>query len=121
MQTVRLAQTIWLGLCGHRLVVRYFKSYSERVDRSFFRNTNKDKKPGPSSDGASYKSSKASGDMKKKGKHEPFAYVSINQKKGKKKSRGQFDNLIKAGKAGVLKGAKSKGLKGKKFKAGKSM
>ena len=45
--------------------------------------------------------------MKKKGKHEPFAYVSINQKKGKKKSSGQFDNLIKAGKAGVQKGSKA--------------
>ena len=82
---------------------------------------NKSKKSGPKSDGTSYKSSKASGDMKKKGKHEPYAYVSINQKKGKKKSRGQFDNLIKAGKAGVLKGAKSKGLKGKKPKSGKSV
>ena len=46
--------------------------------------------------------------MKKKGKDEPFAYVSINQKKGKSKAHGQFDNLIKAGKAGVQKGAKSK-------------
>ena len=54
--------------------------------------------------------------MKKKGKQEPFAYISINQKKGKKKERGQFDNLVKAGKVGALKGGRAKKviLRGKK-------
>lgn len=72
------------------------------------------KKRASGGDGSSFKSKKASGDMKKKGKEDPYAYISINQKKGKKKSHGQFDKLIKAGKAGVLKGAKAR--KGRKSK-----
>ena len=46
--------------------------------------------------------------MKKSGKQEPFAYVSLKQQKGKKKKAGQFDNLIKAGKKGAMKGRKAK-------------
>ena len=73
-------------------------------------------------DGSSFKSSNAAGDMKKKGKQEPFAYISINQKRGKKKQHGQFDNLIKAGKAGALKGGKAKkGGRGSKDKKPRSM
>jgi len=58
--------------------------------------------------GSEYKASKAGGDLKKKGKHEPYAYVSLsrnslNRRKRSKSSGGQFKQITK----------KSKGKKGK--------
>ncbi|CAH0554769.1 unnamed protein product [Brassicogethes aeneus] len=62
--------------------------------------------------GSEYKSRKASGDVKKKGKVDPYAYLPLQKsalnKRLKKKSGGQFKNIIKAAKAGALKGAKAK-------------
>ncbi|OWF35995.1 RRP12-like protein [Mizuhopecten yessoensis] len=68
--------------------------------------------------GGEYKSKKAGGDMKKKDKPEPYAYVpldfqSLNKRK-KAKMQGRFNNLVKGARKGAMKGSKGKGSKGKK-------
>jgi len=62
--------------------------------------------------GAEYKSKKAKGDMKRKGKPDPYAYIpldakSLNKRKAKK-LQGKFKNVVGAAKKGALKGKKLK-------------
>lgn len=64
--------------------------------------------------GSEYRSKKARGDMKVKGKPDPFAYVplhksSLNRRK-KAKFEGQFKGLVKAANKGSQSGKKAKGL-----------
>lgn len=53
--------------------------------------------------GSEYKASKAGGDIKKKGKHEPYAYVSLSRnslnRRKRTKSGNQFKNISKKGKS----------------------
>ena len=62
--------------------------------------------------GTEYKATKAKGDVKRKGKPDPYAYVplqksSLNRRK-KAKYEGQFKGLVKAANAGSVKGKKAK-------------
>jgi len=62
--------------------------------------------------GAEYRSKKAKGDMKRKGKPDPYAYIpldakSLNKRKAKK-LQGKFKNVVGAAKKGALKGKKLK-------------
>jgi ribosomal RNA-processing protein 12 len=53
--------------------------------------------------GSEYKSSKAGGDVKKKGKHEPYAYVQLSRNslnRRKRKGAGQFKSISKKSKGG---------------------
>lgn len=63
--------------------------------------------------GAEYRSTKARGDVKRKGKPDPYAYVPLNKstlnKRKKAKYEGQFKNLVNAAKMGAASGAKKKG------------
>ncbi|XP_045190399.2 RRP12-like protein [Mercenaria mercenaria] len=75
---------------------------------------NKQDKPDrkPAQYGSEYKSKKGGGDMKKAGKHDPYAYVpldfrSLNKRK-QAKMKGQFKNLVRGAKKGAAKGKKSK-------------
>lgn len=66
--------------------------------------------------GAEYRSSKAKGDVKRKGKPDPYAYVplqksALNRRK-KAKFEGQFKGLVNAANTGSVKGRKAKGLAG---------
>lgn len=68
-----------------------------------------------SSSGTEYRSKKAQGDMLKKGKHEPYAYVplsrnSLNRRK-RAKSAGQFKGIVKGARKGAAAGAKSRLVK----------
>lgn len=62
--------------------------------------------------GSEYRGKKAKGDVKKKGKLDPYAYVPLRRsainKRKRNKAAGQFKNIIKGAKAGALKGAKAK-------------
>lgn len=64
--------------------------------------------------GEEYRSDKAKGDMKRKGRPDPYAYIPLNRqflnKRKKAKMSGRFNNLIKA----AQKGAKSGSTKGSK-------
>ncbi|XP_058825094.1 RRP12-like protein [Topomyia yanbarensis] len=67
------------------------------------------------STGTDYKSKKAQGDMLKKGKHEPFAYVplsrnSLNRRK-RAKNAGQFKSIVKGARKGAAAGAKNRAMK----------
>ncbi|XP_076254422.1 RRP12-like protein [Rhynchophorus ferrugineus] len=70
-------------------------------------------KSGMSSLGGDYKSKKAAGDVKRKGKKlDPYAYLplqrnSLNKRK-KAKGMGQLKSIVKGAKTGALKGAKAK-------------
>lgn len=68
--------------------------------------------------GQEYRSKKAAGDVKKKDKPDPFAYVPLNfnalNKRKQMKTRGSFKNLVKGAKKGAAKGMKSKAKKGKR-------
>ncbi|XP_060581938.1 RRP12-like protein [Ruditapes philippinarum] len=62
--------------------------------------------------GSEYKSKKGGGDVKKVGKHDPYAYVpldftSLNKRK-QAKMKGQFKNLVRGAKKGAAKGKKAK-------------
>merc|ERR1739844_821938 len=62
--------------------------------------------------GSEYRSTKAKGDVKRKGKPDPYAYVplqksALNRRK-KAKFEGQFRGLVKAAEKGSSKGKKSK-------------
>jgi ribosomal RNA-processing protein 12 len=65
-----------------------------------------------SAPGTEYKSKKAKGDVKKKGKPDPYAYLPLQRsainKRKRSKAAGQFKNIIKGAKSGALKGAKAK-------------
>ncbi|CAL1537608.1 unnamed protein product [Lymnaea stagnalis] len=62
--------------------------------------------------GQEYKAKKASGDIKKKGRPDPYAYVPLNfnalNKRKQMKIKGSFNNLVKGAKRGAVKGVKSK-------------
>merc|ERR550519_1637382 len=66
--------------------------------------------------GSEYRSTKAKGDVKRKGKPDPYAYVplqksALNRRK-KAKFEGQFKSLANAATKGSIKGKKAKGLAG---------
>ncbi|XP_047128483.2 RRP12-like protein isoform X1 [Hydra vulgaris] len=62
--------------------------------------------------GEEYKAKKARGDVKLKGKPDPFAYVPLDRqtmnKRKKSKLIGRFDGLVKAARRGAIKGSKNK-------------
>lgn len=62
--------------------------------------------------GADFKAKKAPGDVKKKGKHDPYAYLpltraSLNRRK-KLKNAGKFKNIIAGAKKGAQRGSKGR-------------
>ncbi|KRT79477.1 hypothetical protein AMK59_7165, partial [Oryctes borbonicus] len=62
--------------------------------------------------GSEYRSKKAKGDIKRKGKPDPYAYLplqrnSLNKRK-RSKNAGKFKNIIGAAKTGARKGVKAK-------------
>ncbi|XP_071947906.1 RRP12-like protein [Antedon mediterranea] len=63
-----------------------------------------------SAPGSEYKAKKAAGDIKKKGKEDPYAYIPLNKhqinKRTKKSTKGAWNNLTKAAKKGALAGKK---------------
>ncbi|KAG9484706.1 RRP12-like protein isoform X2 [Eleutherodactylus coqui] len=65
--------------------------------------------------GASYKAKKGKGDIKQKGKHDPYAYIPLNKSKlnrrKKVKMQGQFKGLVKAAQKGALRGKKNKNVR----------
>jgi ribosomal RNA-processing protein 12 len=70
--------------------------------------------------GSDYRSTKAKGDVKRKGKPDPYAYVplqkgALNRRK-KAKYAGQFENVVKAAQSGADQGAKGKGKLAKQMK-----
>ncbi|XP_069467683.1 RRP12-like protein [Ambystoma mexicanum] len=60
--------------------------------------------------GMDYKSKKGKGDMKQKGRHDPYAYVPLNKanlnRRKKAKMQGQFKGLVKAAQKGAQAGRK---------------
>ena len=68
--------------------------------------------------GSEYRSTKAKGDVKRKGKPDPYAYVPLNKsslnKRKRAKHEGQFKNLVKGAQAGADAGAKQKARKGQR-------
>lgn len=62
--------------------------------------------------GETYKSKKGKGDMKQKGKHDPYAYIPLNKAKlnrrKKAKMQGQFKGLVKAAQRGAQSGRKKR-------------
>ena len=67
--------------------------------------------------GAEYRSTKARGDVKRRGKPDPFAYVPLERsalnKRKKAKLSGQFKGLVKAARKGASSGSKVRALKNK--------
>ncbi|XP_018335052.1 RRP12-like protein [Agrilus planipennis] len=61
--------------------------------------------------GSEYKAKKAGGDIKKKDKADPYAYLPLKRnflnKRKKAKLRGQFKNIVKSAKIGAKKGSKA--------------
>ncbi|XP_005182344.2 RRP12-like protein [Musca domestica] len=62
--------------------------------------------------GSEYTHKKAKGDMKKKGKLDPYAYIPLSRntlnKRKRAKHAGTFKNIVNAARKGALKGVKSK-------------
>lgn len=62
--------------------------------------------------GSEYRARKAQGDIKKKGKPEPYAYVPLTRaainKRKKKKNAGKFHNMIKGAKKGAQEGTRNR-------------
>lgn len=62
--------------------------------------------------GTTYKAKKGKGDIKQKGKHDPYAYIPLNKSKlnrrKKVKMQGQFKGMVKAAQRGALRGKKKK-------------
>ena len=62
--------------------------------------------------GSEYRNKTGRGDVKKIGKHDPYAYIPLNHKNLNKrksaKSNGQFKNVISAARKGAMKGNKNK-------------
>jgi len=73
--------------------------------------------------GSEYTSKKAHGDMKKKGKPDPYAYVPLNManlnKRKQMKVKGTFNNLVKGAQKGAIKGSKGRAVNNKGHKGGK--
>lgn len=67
-------------------------------------------KPAASDYGSEYRSTKARGDVKRKGKPDPFAYVPLARsalnKRKKAKMTGQFKGLVRAARKGASTGSK---------------
>jgi hypothetical protein len=63
--------------------------------------------------GSEYKSTKAKGDVKRKGRPDPYAYVPLQKsamnRRKKAKFEGQFAGLVKAAESGSAKGKKAAG------------
>ena len=81
------------------------------IHRALHANSKKDVKQY----GSEYKSTKAKGDVKRKGKPDPYAYVplqksALNRRK-RAKFEGQFKGLVNAANTGSVKGKKA-GLAG---------
>jgi len=68
--------------------------------------------------GEEYKSDKARGDMKRKGKPDPYAYIPLNRqslnKRKKSKFSGQFKNIVKNTKKGANIGSSNRFKKQRK-------
>ena len=62
--------------------------------------------------GAEYRNKTGRGDVKKVGKHDPYAYIPLNHKNLNKrkaaKSKGQFQGVISAARKGAAKGSKTR-------------
>jgi len=62
--------------------------------------------------GTEYRAKSGKGDVKKKGKHDPYAYIPMSHKALNKrkqmKAKGQFSSVLSAAKKGAKKGHKSK-------------
>merc|ERR1712202_86531 len=62
--------------------------------------------------GAEYRNKKGRGDVKKAGKHDPYAYIPMTHKALNKrkvaKAKGQFSSVINAAKKGAFKGNKAR-------------
>ncbi|XP_013109377.2 RRP12-like protein [Stomoxys calcitrans] len=69
-------------------------------------------KSGKSQAGTEYSTKKAKGDMKKKGKLDPYAYIPLSRntlnKRKRAKHAGTFKNIVNGARKGALKGVKSK-------------
>uniref|UniRef100_A0A182QJL6 Uncharacterized protein n=1 Tax=Anopheles farauti TaxID=69004 RepID=A0A182QJL6_9DIPT len=65
--------------------------------------------------GKEYRSKNASGDMLKKGKHEPYAYVPLSRnslnRRRRAKNAGQFKSIVKGARKGAAAGSKKRLLK----------
>ena len=74
-------------------------------------------KPAAKDFGAEYRSTKARGDVKRKGKPDPFAYLPLERsalnKRKKAKLSGQFKGLVRAARKGASSGTKVRALKNK--------
>ena len=70
------------------------------------RNTAKEK-----DSGAEYRNKSGKGDVKRKGKHDPYAYIPLTHqalnKRKQSKAKGQFSSVLSAAKKGAKKGHKS--------------
>lgn len=60
--------------------------------------------------GSDYRAKKSSGDMKKKGSLDPYAYISLSRntlnKRKRAKNSGQFKNIVQAARKGAAAGSK---------------
>jgi len=70
--------------------------------------------------GSEYKSKKAGGDMKRRGKPDPYAYIPLDRralnKRKAKKMAGQFNAVVRSAKRGASRGSKQRSKKsGKNF------
>ena len=88
----------------------------------FFRPVGKKSDSAAAPPGSEYRSGKASGDVKRKGKPDPYAYIpmqksSLNKRK-RQKFEGQFKNVVKSAKAGAARGTKNRGKDRKNVASG---
>ncbi|MEE6486153.1 hypothetical protein FKM82_014528 [Ascaphus truei] len=71
--------------------------------------------------GTNYKSKKGKGDVKQKGKHDPYAYIPLNKanlnRRKKAKLQGQFKGMVKAAQRGAQRGAQAGRKKRKERRA----
>lgn len=81
--------------------------------RGIYRDTTKSKKDEP---GAQFRAKKATGDMKKSGAPDPYAYVALDRKNLKRRggTKNQFKSIIGAAKRGALVGQKLRHQRNKK-------
>ena len=67
----------------------------------------------PSEFGSEYRSTKARGDVKRKGRPDPYAYIPLNKsdlnKRKRAKNEGQFKSVVAAAKKGAAAGGRKKG------------
>lgn len=80
--------------------------------KGIYRSLDNKSKGEASEPGSEYRSRKAAGDMKRKGKPEPYAYVPLNRqtlnKRKQAKFKGQFKNFVNAARKGADKGMRLK-------------